>query len=336
MKNDDPIVHVAIVLDASDSMKRLKSKVIEQADKQIRDLKNRSEELGLETRVSVYIFSGRRQIFCPIFDRDVFRLGSIADVYSTMSMTALIDATIKSQQDLAATAQMYGRHHFLTFVWTDGVENDSKNASDVLSGILRAQGENWSIAAFVPDTGGKSALVAMGFAPANVQIWDVSAAGLEKAAASSTRAADHYMTTVSKGGKVDKTNVFGTGVDKVNTATVTSQLIPLTTGSYEVHDVLMDTRIDDFVRSKRREFFVGKGYYSFTKTETIQKGKRLIVVEKATGIAYGGASVRTLLGLPDDVDVRVRPDANPDYLICVQSTANNRKLLAGTKLVWTF
>lgn len=336
MKNDDPIVHVAIVLDASDSMKRLQSKVIEQADKQIRDLKNRSEELGLETRVSVYIFSGRRQIFCPIFDRDVFRLGSIAEVYKTMSMTALIDATIKSQQDLAATAQMYGKHHFLTFVWTDGVENDSQNMTSTLSDILRKQGGNWSVAAFVPDVGGKAALVNMGFPPANVQIWDVSAAGLEKAAAASTKAADHYMTSVSRGIEVDKTNVFGTGVDKVNSSTVKSQLIPLTPGSYEVHDVLADSRIDEFVRAKRRTFYVGKGYYTFTKTETIQKGKQLIVVEKATGAAYGGAGVRGLLGLPNDVDVRVKPDANPDYLIAVQSTANNRKLLAGTKLVWTF
>lgn len=113
-------------------------------------------------------------------------------------------------------------------------------------------------------------------------------------------------------------------------------LVPLTPGSYELHDVPADTRIDDFVRLKNRKFFVGKGYYTFTKTETIQKGKELVVVERATGIAYGGAGVRQMLGLPTDVDVRVKPDANPDYLICVQSTANNRKLLKGTKLLWTF
>lgn len=334
--NDSPIVHVAIVLDASDSMRRLASKVIEQADQQIRDLKNRSEELDLETRVSVYIFSGYHQIYCPIFDRDVFRLGSIAEVYKTMNMTALIDATVKSQNDLAATAQMYGKHHFLTFVWTDGYENNSRNSANTLSQLLSRQGENWSIAAFVPDVNGQQFLERIGFAPGNIQIWDVSAAGLEKAAKQSTQAADTYMTNVSRGVANDKTNVFGTGADKVNANTVKANLVPLTKGSYQVWDVTEDKRIDLFVQSQGWTFHVGKGYYQLTgRSVLVQANKRILVLEKATGLVYGGAEARTLVGLPQGVDARVKADDNPDYFVLSQSTANNRKLLAGTKFVYT-
>lgn len=330
------IVHVAIVLDASGSMMRLSSKVEEVADRLIRDLKTQSEELDLETRISVYTFSYHTQIKCLIFDKDVFRLPSIAGLYNASGQTALIDATIRSQNDLAATAQMYGEHSFITYVVTDGMENDSRDPARVLSELIAKQGQNWSLACLVPDRAGRTYAVSAGFAEGNILIWDAtSAAGLEKAATTITTSTQSYMTNVSRGVKIDKNDVFGTGVDKVNAQTVKA-LVPLTKGSYELHDVTADTRIDDFMRVKGRTFFVGKGYYTFTKTETIQKNKNLIIVEKATGTAFGGAGVRQMLGLPADVDARVKPDANPDYLICVQSTANNRKLLKGTKLLWTF
>lgn len=336
MNNNDKIVHAAIVLDASGSMSRLSRKVEEVADRLIRDLKTQSEELDLETRISVYTFSYHYNIRCLIFDKDVFRLPSIKGLHIAIGQTALIDATIKSQNDLAATAQMYGKHKFITYVVTDGYENDSRSPASALSALIAQQDQNWSLACLVPDKGARDYAIAAGFAEGNILIWDASTAeGLEKAATRIKESTQSYMTSVSKGTAIDKNNVFGTGVDKVNAQTVKA-LVPLTKGSYELHDVLADSRIDDFVRLKNRAFFVGKGYYTFTKTETIQKNKNLIVVEQATGQAFGGAGVRQMLGLPADVDARVKPDANPDYLIFVQSTANNRKLLKGTKFLWTF
>lgn len=330
------IVHAAVVLDASGSMARLSSKVEEVADRLIRDLKTQSEELDLETRVSVYTFSYHYQIKCLIFDKDVFRLPSIKGMYHASGQTALIDATLKSQNDLSATAQMYGEHSFISYVVTDGYENDSRNAAHTLSSLLAKQGQNWSVACLVPDGNARDYAISAGFAPGNILIWDAtSAAGLEKAAAQVTRATKSYMTSVSGGLAIDKNNVFGTGVDKVNAQTVKAVLVPLTPGSYEIYDVPDKVRIDEFVRGKNRRFFVGKGFYQLTKLETIQANKELLVVEKATGQAYGGAGVRPMLKLGADT-VRVKPDHNPDYLIFVQSTANNRNLMPNTKMIYTF
>lgn len=331
------IVHAAIVLDASGSMARLSTKVEEVADRLIRDLKTQSEELDLETRISVYTFSYHTRISCLIFDKDVFRLPSIKGLYHASGQTALIDAALKSQNDLAATAQMYGEHSFITYVVTDGYENDSRNGAHTLSSLISRQGQNWSLACLVPDTNARDYAINAGFAPGNILIWDAtSAAGLEKAATQIKESTSNYMISVSRGATIDKNNVFGTGADKVNANTVKANLVPLTKGSYQVWDVTEDKRIDLFVQSKGWTFHVGKGYYQLTgRSVLVQANKRILVLEKATGLVYGGAEARTLVGLPQGVDARVKADDNPDYFVLSQSTANNRKLLAGTKFVYT-
>ena len=334
MKVQNEIVHVALVLDASGSMTRLQNKVVQVADDQIRAMKTRSEELDLETRVSVYLFSYASDIECLIFDKDVFRLPSIAGLYHASGQTALIDAVLRSQRDLANTAQMYGKHHFLSFVLTDGMENDSRHRPVELAKLLAQQDDNWSVAALVPDDVARRGAVNAGFPEANVLVWDVSADGLGKVSEKITQATNNYMTNVSRGVANDKTNVFGTGADKVNAQTVQA-LTPLTTGSFVVWDVDVLSRIDDFVRARcNGKFNVGRGFYQLTgRTVTIQANKDVIIMEKATGKAYGGDAARKLIGL-GSTDVRVKGDDNPEYLIFVRSTANNRNLLAGTKLLY--
>lgn len=335
-KPANKIVHAAIVLDASGSMARLSSKVEEVADRLIRDLKTQSEELDLETRISVYLFSYHTRIDCLIFDKDVFRLPSIKGLYRANGQTALIDASIKSQNDLAATAQMYGEHSFITYVVTDGYENDSKNHPNTLHHLLTNQGQNWSVACLVPDKNARDYAINAGFAPGNILIWDAtSAAGLEKAATQIKESTQSYMTSVSRGVAIDKNNVFGTGVDKVNAQTVQA-LTEITPGSFVIWDVFKDERIDEFVRRHNNgKFNVGRGYYPLTKREKIQANKDVLILELATGKLYGGFdAVRQLLKLPQGVDVTVTPDANPAYKVYVKSTANNRKLLTGWQLIY--
>lgn len=331
VKNE--IVHVALVLDASGSMARLASKVVQVADEQIKAMKTRSEELDLETRVSVYRFSYRSDIECLIFDKDVFRLPSIAGLYHASGQTALVDATLRSQNDLAQTAQMYGKHHFLTFILTDGMENDSQHSGAQMASQLAKQGVNWSIAALVPDKTAASYAVGVGFPANNVMIWDVSTAGLEAVGKKVAQATDTYMTSISRGTGYDKTNVFGTGADKVNAATIRAAgLSPEPISNYLLMQVVKDQDIKGFVEDMGHVFRLGRGFYPLTKRETIQANKQIAIVGK-NGAVYQGNAARDVLRLTSSTQV-VSPDHNPDYTIYVQSTAPNRKLLAGWKLLY--
>src|SRR5687768_3028169 len=154
------INHVALVLDGSSSMRGHKANLIKVADEQIRYLALRSEELSQETRVSVYLFD--YNVECLIFDMDVMRLPSIADLYRANGMTALIDAVVKSQTDLATTSQIYGDHAFLTFVLTDGAENQSQNSWTVLPRYTNQASENWTVGFLVPDAQGQAYLTRAG------------------------------------------------------------------------------------------------------------------------------------------------------------------------------
>src|SRR6188508_3210323 len=100
--------HVAFVLDGSSSMDIHAASVVKVVDAQTAYLARRSKEMDQETRVSVYVFAD--EVECLIYDTDVLRLPSIKDLYSPYGWTALLAATIKSQQDLAATGTLYGEH----------------------------------------------------------------------------------------------------------------------------------------------------------------------------------------------------------------------------------
>jgi hypothetical protein len=311
-------------------MSKHRSNLIKVADEQIRYLALRSEELSQETRVSVYLFADR--VECLLFDMDVMRLPSIADLYRANGMTALIDAVIKSQQDLTTTSQLYGDHAFLTFVLTDGMENRSNYSMVELAKVISEAEDNWTIGYLVPDNSGVAYMKRIGANGGSIALWDAtSASGVINAVSTIRSATDNFMTARASGVRGTR-SVFSTGSDAVNKKTVTQNLSPLKKTEYSIHPVGSKSRIDEFVRALGYSYHAGMGYYQLTKTETIQPQKNVIVVDKKSLKAYGGAYARQLIGLPD-YSTRVKPDANPDYDIFVQSTSINRNLMPATKLL---
>lgn len=328
------INHVALVLDGSWSMNGHKDKLIEVSDEQIRHLARKSEELSQETRVSIYVFGDT--VSCLIYDMDVMRLPSIKDLYAIKGNTALVDATFKSQEDLAQTAQLYGDHAFLTFVLTDGMENVSRfHKWTEMKPMLSQLQENWSIGFLVPSKRGLEYMRNMDVSADWCAIWDTdSALGVVDAAATIRTATDNFMVGRSKGVRGSR-NVFSTGTDAVNRTTVTQSLTPLRSNQYSMYTTGNSRiRVDEFVpRVLGVPYVKGNLYYQLTKTENIQASKRILVFDKRSKKVYGGSEGRHLIGLPDGVTVRVKPDQNPDYEIYVQSTSFNRVLVPSTKVI---
>ncbi|MFB7858911.1 vWA domain-containing protein [Rhodococcus qingshengii] len=336
------INHVALVLDASTSMSHLSSKVIEVADQQISYLARRSEELDQETRVTVYVFSNT--VECVIYDKDVLRMPSLRKLYRPGGMTALLAAALKSQHELAQTAQLYGDHSFLTFVLTDGQENASPHCPGVphrdtrvlvesVARMIETQADNWTLAVLVPDQMGKREAMQCGFPKDNIAIWDAtSTQGLEEAGQVIQEATEKFMVGRTKGIRGSRA-VFSTGAEAVNKDTVKAAgLRPLSTDAYQLIPVIRDVKIKEFVEETGRTYVTGRAFYQLSKLETIQGNKALAIVEKSSGRVFQGDGVRDMLGLGAD-SVRVKPDQNPEFKIFVQSTSVNRKLKASTQLL---
>ncbi len=324
------INHIVMVLDMSGSMWPHRHELIKVADGQVAHLARRSQELDQETRVTVYVFNGHAE--CVVYDKDVLRLPSIAEFYRPDGGTALIDATMMAIAELRETPERYGDHAFLIYVLTDGEENSSRtyNANGLTTCITGLR-DHWTVAALVPNQVGKHEAKRFGFPPDNIAIWDASsAAGVSEVGATIREATERFMVDRAKGVRGSRA-IFSTGADAVNKHTV-SALTPMDASQYMLIPVTEDTPIRQWVEDCGLTYRVGSAMYQLTKTELIQHGKAVAIREKKTGKVYSGPQARGIIGLPD-IDVRVKPDKNPEYDIFVTSTSVNRKLIAGTKLL---
>ncbi|MFP8886705.1 MULTISPECIES: vWA domain-containing protein [Streptomyces] len=336
------INHVALVLDASSSMSHLSHKVVEVADQQIAYLARRSRELDQETRVTVYVFADR--VECVIYDKDVLRMPSLKQLYRVGGMTALLAAALKSQRELAQTAQLYGDHSFLTFVLTDGQENASHRCPDApdrnprelvraVAEMIRTQEDNWTLAVLVPDQMGRREAMQCGFPKDNIAIWDAtSTQGLEEAGQVIRQATENFMVGRAQGIRGSRA-VFSTGAETVNKDTIKAAgLTPVDASKYQLIPVAREAAIRDWVVECGHTYRTGGAFYQLSKSEKVQAQKQIAVLEKKTDRVYAGPEARALLGLPD-VEVRVKPDHNDDFTIFVQSTSVNRKLVPNTRLL---
>lgn len=356
--NQSLINHVAFVLDGSGSMLSLKQAVIDVFDGQIKWLAKRSQEMDQETRVTVYVFDGKTE--CVIFDKDVLRLPSIKDLYWVRGSTALIKATMKSQEDLAQTCTLYGDHAFLTFVLTDGGETDNPNLRGDLSKMIADQGDNWTVAVLVPNMKGKILARDYGFPSGNIEVWDVnSATGVAEAGEVIQKATDTYFTGRTQGIRSTNT-LFAGSAQQINAQTVAAAgLTALDPSEYVLVPVVPNEKaplvysgkatiarpqglacveIGKFVRSIRQHYNIGQGYYELTKPETVAGNKLIAVMEEATGKVYVGAAARKLIGL-GDVKCRVKPmpvdsSGKPPFKIFIQSQSDNRHLPKGSMLLY--
>lgn len=329
------INHIGFVLDASDSMRKHAANLIKVVDGQVKHMALRSQELEQETRVSLWTFSNATNIQCVVWDMDVLRLPSIANFYQTNGMTAFIDASLKSIADLSETPERYGNHSFLLYVVTDGEENASNARPEALQKRLETLPEHWTVAALVPNATGKHEAKRFGFPAGNIEIWDAtSQQGVHEVGERVRQATDNYML-LRRDGIRSTTSLFSTDARTVNSTTIKqANLKPLPRDSYMLVPVPKDTDIKSFTEDCGRSYRVGNGFYELMKTETIQPNKKIAVVERGPKAqVYVGADARSLIGLPDMI-VRVKPDYNPDYAVFVQSTSNNRKLIAHTRYLY--
>jgi len=88
------------------------------------------------------------------------------------------------------------------------------------------------------------------------------------------------------------------------------------------------------VDTLKKDYVPGAAYYQLQKKETLKSGRRIIIQPRDEDCFYAGPKARQLLGLPSDGDVTIEPKNLGDFIIYVQSAAENRKLLPGTLFLY--
>jgi hypothetical protein len=154
---------------------------------------------------------------------------------------------------------------------------------------------------------------------------------------SSDERLQQYEREVVKQGRMNR------GLNRVFDTMLRREPAPLSTevdlhavlpGRFQVLEVEKDGPIKDFVQENGLAFKVGRGFYEFTKTETIQGNKEIILMDRASGDFFEGEKARELLGLPSGETARIRPTSLEKYAVFVQSTSANRKLVGKTRFLY--
>jgi hypothetical protein len=105
-------------------------------------------------------------------------------------------------------------------------------------------------------------------------------------------------------------------------------------GRFQVLEVDAASVIRDFVQAQGAAFKTGRGFYQLTKSELVQEDKEVVLQDKSSGAFFSGDRARQLVGLAPGERAKVRPAHLDKYDVFIQSNSYNRKLVAGTKLLY--
>ena len=229
---------------------------------------------------------------------------------------------------------------FLLMITTDGQENASRHwsASRLMEKIRQLQGtDRWTFVFRVP-RGYAMYLTRFGVPEGNILEWEQTAKGIEVAAVQTTQAFTGYFSARSAGER--STRSFYVNVADVPKREIETKLADISAeiNLWPVAAKEDGTLIRDFVekRLKGKPMLKGAAFYQLTKTEDeVQDYKVIAVRDRTTNAVYAATiGVRQLLGLPTYGTIRLKPGNHGNYDIFIQSTSVNRKLKAGTQVLY--
>lgn len=230
---------------------------------------------------------------------------------------------------------------FLVMTTTDGQEaHSNKYTSATLSKEIKTLQDSgrWTFVFRVPK-GYAYTIKPLGVPLDNIQEWGTSAQDIEKSTAATTQAMDTFFATRSAGAKAS--TVFYANAAGVDAAAIKANLVDVSKDVklVVVPDSCNGSEIKSFceqyITGVAKEFLKGAAFYQLTKTEArVQADKLIVIRDKTTGKMYSGSEARTLIGLPTTGNARLHPGDHGNYDLFIQSTSVNRKLVAGTGVLY--
>lgn len=325
--------HLALLIDSSGSMSGLSDKVVKNVNSILEGLQTKAKELDQVVIVSLYSFGGTIDTLLqnrPISESPRLK----ASDYRASGTTPMIPAINRAIDALEARDSKEVAN--LVTVVTDG-QADSDYAQWALDDRMRrlTSNDRWTFSFLIPS--GATREVTSRFpsvSPGNIREWDTTVKGLEEGSKAMATGYADYLSLRSTGATSSKG--FFTAQVTAAQAKAAKQKLDDVQGDFKQMTVrTQDPKtIQDFIESRGLGFRKGAAFYQLSKSETVQAAKEILLREVKTGAIYGGSQARGILGLPANVDVKVKPADHGDWDVFVQSTSNNRKLMPGTNLLY--
>jgi hypothetical protein len=226
---------------------------------------------------------------------------------------------------------------YLVMTTTDGGENASRkwNPSRIMQKMAQlVSTDRWTFVFRCPRSDVK-VLLRAGVPEGNILPWDQTAAGVQAASAATTAAFSDYMTSRSMGVK-STTRFYANMADvKVEDVKAVCTNIGAEVQFLPVGPTEHDTQIRDFIEARTgAKMLKGAAFYQLSKGELKVQGYKLIAIRnQKSGEVFAGPAARQLVGLPT-FDAKLSPDNLGEFDVFIQSTSTNRKVVAGTSVMY--
>lgn len=331
--------YVGISRDHSSSMYSLIRAAVKDYNGTIEAIKNASNKQKQDTIVSVVSFN--QTVTREHVNSSVNALTPLLESqYYTSGMTSLFDSVgVLIDEFLNKPDYDDPNVAFLIIAVTDGEDNtSSKYTASVLAKKIKQLQltDKWTFIFRVP-AGYDRKLVNMGIPSGNIQVWEQTNEGLNRASQETAAAFTNYYSERAAG-KRSTTSFYKTDLSSVSRSEVRSVMQEITNEveTFKVDSTHDGYQIRDFIQEKTGVPFVkGTAFYELMKTEkAVQDYKIIIIKDKKSAKIYAGSEARTLLGLPTFGTIKLSPGDHGNFKIFVQSTSVNRKLLAGTSVMY--
>ena len=326
---------VLFLLDSSGSMQSISRPAVDAFNRVLDAIKEGARAAGQETTVGFYTFGERMNpVSRKFFDAPIEALKPLTySDYRAEGNTPMFDCIAAAIND-ALALKVDEDTSFIVNIITDGQENASRiSAAEIKKLISKVQGtDKWTVTFLVPQGEKRQLVQGFGIPEGNVEEWAATSAGAARAAQQISQGYASYFTARSTGKRSVK-GFFTTDLSKLTAKEVKANLTDLS-GQVGVLKVTKEADIKTFVEGQGLTYLKGRAFYQLTKDEKVQSHKEIMLQEKGKKAIYGGQDARSLLGLPQYDDVKVRPGNHANWDIFVQSTSVNRKLVRGTTLLY--
>lgn len=346
--------HIAILLDSSGSIgnRDLTHSIIDAYNKQVATIKEQAHKSGQTTFFSLYVFgelsyTGLQQIKNRCFESHIEQAPFLTSLtYRPSGNTPLVHCIERTIKDLSSVKNANDSNHsFLLIVLTDGEDTESsdyhrREVSSLVTNMINT--DRWTFTCAGPAMA-KAPMLALGFPAGNFYSWEGTKEEAVMMAGATSMGAQSFYATRAAGGTQLKsfyqTNL--TGIDpkavknlqnwnnKFRRFAVTEADCP---GVNQTGKPAVE--ISEFIKKQGLNYSITRGFYELTKTEEIQDHKEIAIVNLKDGTIYGGREAKDLLKLPHGGTIKVKPGDHAHYKVFVQSTSMNRKLIAGTEVLY--
>lgn len=329
--------YVAVVRDHSASMSSVKSHAQTDYNNLIKSIQETAQS-NIVTTIRCGIGTlAKNEI--EIVNVDVNSIKPISDYPVSGMGTPLFDAVDMAITELSNNVSVKDFNDpttaYLVMVITDGQDNRSSiKAHQLADKIKTLQGtDKWTFVFRVPN-GDKNALIKMGIPEGNIMEWEVSSKGFQHATQVTTNSVGDFYSLRSSG--ATSTRKFFADTTNLSRGVVNSVLTDITPRirAFVVPTEKNGIQIRDFCQEYFGGYVKGAAYYQLTKSEEVQAQKEMVVRDRGDMKFYGGDDARSLLGLTSNGTIRLHPGNLSKYDVFVQSTSVNRKLVAGTTVLY--